>query len=657
VSAFFGILRHDDAPVTRDQLQTMATPILDRGPDGQAFHTEGPLGLGFVRLQTTPEPEPLTVEQQDGHIVVAAARLDNRDELTSRLDLPPFTCDSDIIRRAHQQWGDRAPEHFLGAFAYAAWDAEKHRLTIVRDHIGVKPVFLVQTPAFSAFASDPRSLLRLPGVPRELDKTGVFYFFFPELQFYDMESTCFTAIKRLPPAHRLTIPRQGQARSERYWALDRDRELALASDEESTEAFLERFTVAVGRRVRCSGPVGSTLSGGLDSSSIACVAADILRRQGQPPLHTFSAEFPDSPTADESSFSRAVAEKAQVTAHRIYPGQVSPLADLPQVLSAVTHPFYAPNFFIPSGVCRAAKQEGIRVMLDGTDGDTTVGHGIDLFPETARRHDWKLFATEAEAVSRRFANRSFASPSGITFSHGLPELQALVRKGRLFEVARGVQMLGKTLGLSRKSLLMAALTGLSGRKNIRPPSRDVSHLNPHFVAQADGPRLLEEFTDRMLASFEGRRASQYNVLTTGGLPYALETFDRIGATNQVEYRYPFCDKELIEFCLAMPITLQLRNGWSRWILRSAMDRYLPEQVGWRGGKGDLSSIFDRGLKEFEEERLAQLARKAPASLLEFVRQGALHQAYAAYQDKGTVQSRRLLWRASLVVAWREIIDV
>jgi asparagine synthase (glutamine-hydrolysing) len=194
-------------------------------------------------------------------------------------------------------------------------------------------------------------------------------------------------------------------------------------------------------------------------------------------------------------------------------------------------------------------------------------------------------------------------------------------------------------------------------KGNHPPIPDVSHLNPHFVALADGPRLLKEFTDRLLASRVGRRSTQYNVLTTGGLPYALETFERMGASNQVEYRYPFCDKELIEFCLAMPTTLQLRDGWSRWILRSAMDRYLPEQVGWRGGKGDLSSIFDRGLKEFEEERLAQLARKAPASLLEFVRQGALHQAYAAYQDKGTVQSRRLLWRASLVVAWREIIDV
>jgi asparagine synthase (glutamine-hydrolysing) len=490
-------------------------------------------------------------------------------------------------------------------------------------------------------------------VNRNLDHTGIFYFFFPQLQFFDLERTCFEAIRRLPPACVLEVKPDGAGTPRRYWALDRERTLPPASDEEFTEAFLERFTVAVGRRVRSSGPVGSTLSGGLDSSSIASVAADLLKREGRGQLHTFSAEFPDSPTADESDFSRAVAEKAGTQAHRLYPGKTSPLADLHEVLGAVTHPFYAPNFFIPAGVCRAAKQEGIRVMLDGTDGDTTVGHGIDLFPESAARHDWKLFATEAKAVSRRFDNPAYAHPTGIVVSHALPVLQQLARSGRWLLLARGIQDLGKAIGMGRKDLLKASF---SRRRAQRPPIPEVAHLNPHFVARADGQRFLEEFADRLMVSMEGRRASQYHVLTTGGLPYALETFDRIGAANQVEYRYPFCDKELVEFCLAMPTTLQLRDGWSRWILRSAMDSYLPEQVGWRGGKADLSSIFDRGLKEYEEERLAQLARKAPASVLEFVRQGALHQAYADYQGKGTVQSRRLLWRASLIAEWRALFE-
>lgn len=648
MSAVFGLFRHDSAAADIGHLRLMAEPVLARGPDGLGLHAEGPVGLGVVRLQTCPEPEPIAVDASQALVVVAAARLDNREELVSALALGRQTPDTEIIRQAHRKWGRDAAGHLLGAFGYAVWDRAQQTLTLARDHIGVCPFYLAQTRAFTAFASDPRSLLALPEVAGDLDEAGVFAFFYPELLFQDKQTTCYAAIKRLPPAHTLELTPDGEAGRWVYWALDPERELRLAGDEEYTEAFRERFTTAVKRQLRSAGEVGAKLSGGMDSSSITCVAAKLLAAEGRPPLHTFSAVFPDSPTADESVYSQAVAEHSRVIAHQIRPGEQSPLADLPQVLRAVTQPVYAPNFFIASGATRAAHGLGLRIMLDGTDGDSTVGHGVDLLHECAGRHDWARFSREADAITRRFDSRQYATRDGIVNAHALPELQRLAGQGRWLPALWGVQVLGRTLGLSRKHLLGAAL---AGRRNQGPAIPDLSHLDPDFVACAQGVERMEAYARHRSRHRSGRRAIQWEDLTSGAIPVAMETFDRIGAMHGVEYRYPFCDRELIEFCLAMPCELQLRNGWSRWIMRNAMESCLPDQVRWRGGKADLTPISDRGLRIFEGERLERLGHNAPPTVLRFIRRESLAQAHEQYLGAGSGFGRDLLWRAAVLETW------
>jgi asparagine synthase (glutamine-hydrolysing) len=650
LSAIFGLFRHDSAPVDIDHLRLMAEPVLARGPDGLGLHVEGPVGLGVTRLQTCPEREPVAVDGSGALVVVAAARLDNREDLVSALALGRQAPDTEIITHAHRKWGRDAAAHLLGAFGYAVWDRTEQALTLVRDHIGVCPFYLAQTRAFTAFANDPRSLLALPEVAKDLDDAGVFAFFFPELLFQDKQTTCFAAIKRLPPAHTLELTPDGETGRRIYWALDPERELRLAGDEEYTEAFLERFTLAVKRTLRSAGEVGSKLSGGMDSSSITGVAAKLLAAEGRPPLHTFSAVFPDSPTADESVYSQAVARHSGVIAHQIRPGEQSPLADLPLVLQAITQPVYAPNLFIASGATRAAQGKGLRIMLDGTDGDSTVGHGVDLLHECAGRHDWAHFSREAEAITTRFDSRQYATRDGIVNAHALPELQRLAHQGRWLATLRGVHVLGRTLGLSRRKLLSAAL---AGRRSPGPVIPDLSHLDPDFVARAQGVARLEEFARHRSRHRSGRRVIQWEDLTSGAIPVAMETFDRIGAMHGVEYRYPFCDRELMEFCLAMPCELQLRNGWSRWIMRNAMASCLPDQVRWRGGKADLTPISDRGLRVFEIERLGHLAHAAPQSVLRFIRGDALAQAHEQYIGKGSGLGRDLLWRAAVLEIWSD----
>lgn len=648
MSAIFGLLRHDSQPARREDLHRMGAAIANRGPDGVGSITDGPVGLGVARLQTSPRPEPTAPAPTPGGIVTATVRLDNRAELIRAIGWDDDASDTALVGAAHRRWGEGAPTRLLGDFAYAVWSPDDATLTLVRDTIGVRPLYLTRSPRFTAFASDPRALLAMPEVSDDIDEVGIFNFFVPGLLLQDFQTTCYTAIKRMPPARALMITVDGRARHRTYWSLDPEREIRLGSPDAYREAFRERFEAAVARRLRCVDPVASTLSGGLDSSSISAVAARQLASAGRPPLQTFATVFPDSPEADESEFSDAVAAAIHANHHRIDPGARSPLSDLDAVLDATTEPFFAPNFFIPREVCSLASSRGSRVLLDGTDGDTTVGHGLDFFPDKAMSHDWPAFAREAKAVTSRFKSATYATHDKIVRAHALPELRRLARRGRFLALFEAVQTLGRTLGISRARLLRSAFK----RNRHRPTAmEDLSHLDRGFVTRVNGTQRLRELEAHMLETVGSRRAIHWHALTAGALPSSLALFDRIGGRFQIEYRYPFCDRELIEFCLAMPIEQQLQAGWSRWVLRQALSGDLPDLVCWRGGKADLSPVYHRGLRQFERGAISRISTDPGPAVTRYLRADILGQVGPRYLEHGGAGDRQLLWRALVLDAW------
>src|SRR3989441_13306763 len=160
----------------------------------------------------------------------------------------------------------------------------------------------------------------------------------------------------------MVVTREG-VRMEQYWVLDPEREVRMKSDGEYAEAFREIFTEAVRCRLRSAFPVGSMLSGGLDSSSIVCVARRLLAEEGRGPLHTFLAVFPDVPECDEREYIEAVLVGGGVEAHYVPGEHIGPLADLDRMLESEDEPFYAPNLFIHWALYRAARHHGVRAQL------------------------------------------------------------------------------------------------------------------------------------------------------------------------------------------------------------------------------------------------------------------------------------------------------
>jgi len=269
MSAILGIYYLDCRPVDRMDLDRMIETLAHRGSDGSGVWNDKSVGLGHRMLWTTPESlhEQLPLTSKNGDLTITAdARIDNRDELLAALGLAAWAhgeiTDSELILRAYEHWGDGAPERLVGDFAFAVWDERRQALFCARDHLGVKPFYYHQSGRVVAFASEVKALFTVPAVPRRLNATRVGDYLGGI--FEDQAGTFYRDVCRLPAGHFMVVA-PGTARTQSYYRLDPSREIRLRSDDEYADAFRERFTEAVRDRLRSAYPVGSSLSGGLDS--------------------------------------------------------------------------------------------------------------------------------------------------------------------------------------------------------------------------------------------------------------------------------------------------------------------------------------------------------------------------------------------------------
>lgn len=545
----------------------MLDAIAHRGPDARNVWCGETAGLGQNALWTTPESvkerQPL-LSQGRSLVLVADARIDNREELIAvlapdRRNDPELT-DADLILAAYQRWGEQCPEHLLGDFAFAIWDESHRRCFCARDHMGVRSLYYHRDSGRFAFASEIKALFELPWIARELDEIRVAEHLISA--FEDQARTFFKGIFRLPAAHSLTVD-AGSARLRRYWALDSQRELILSSDAEYEDAFRDLLVEAVRCRLRSAFPVGSTLSGGLDSSSITCIARDCLRESGAGKLHTFSAVFPSLPrqylrSIDERPFMRAVLDQGGVEAHEVFADRLNPIEDLEAMLWHQDDPLVPFNVYMHLGIYRAARAEGIRVVLDGLDGDTTVSHGFERLPELAKTLRWTTLMKETRALRWKV--------------HG----------GRL--------PLWRVFWMYALAPLKPSRPRRHGGKRQMPWGSD-SPIAKSLTAQARLDEHLERVAFEQRHGFVSARDEHRRSLESPLVPYALDLADKAAAACSIEARYPFFDRRLVEFCLALPADQKLRGGHQRYILRRAMQGILPPEVQWRDHKGNLSPNF------------------------------------------------------------------
>ncbi|MEW6754371.1 MAG: lasso peptide isopeptide bond-forming cyclase [Candidatus Latescibacterota bacterium] len=596
MSAILGVVHLDGRPVEPGLLEGMVDACAHRGPDGRGTWSEGSVGLGHLMLRVTPEaaaePQPL-FDPEAQLALTADARLDNREDLWRQLGLPgPARGDGEVILAAYRAWGERCVERLLGDFAFAIWDGRRRLLFCARDPMGVKPFYCHSAPGLFAFASEMRPILQLERVPRRLNKERLADYLVNS--FGESTSTFYRDIERLPPAHALIVEPQGTG-LRRYWSLDAVAPQRLGSDQAYADAFRALFIQAVGCRLRSASPVGSTLSGGLDSSSIACTARRLLDAQGRGPLHTYSAIFPDLPSEDlrridERPYVEAVLAQGGYEPHFVRADQLSPLADLDRVLWHEEEAYCAPNLYLHWALYRAASEHGNRVLLDGIDGDTVVSHGLGYLSELAGRGHWRRLLAESRALGRRVGAR----PRRIVWEFGFRPL-----------VPHAVLRLWRSVGR-------------------RQPAWVAAGVNPEFARRLHLGERLDRLERRETSGWTAAADHRAGLLSPL-FPYALELADKAAASFHLEPRYPFFDRRLIEFCLGLPAEQKLHQGWTRLVMRRAMEGILPPQVQWRPYKANLSPNFTRRFHEREQPLVERVLADAK-ELEPFVDLRAVRQA-------------------------------
>jgi len=629
MSGICGFYYRQDEPVKSSQLSKMLAQLTHRGPDDSGVWSQDSVGLGHRLLWTTPESvnEQLPRVHPSGQFVITAdVRLDNRGELLSALkvkaDGAETITDTQLILAAYEQWGERCPEYLLGDFAFAIWDHRDQSLFLARDHFGVKPLYYYLNAQLFAFATEIKALLSLPEIPHQLNEVKVADYLLGA--FEDQTITFYQDIWRLAPAHCLKVKAQGH-QLHSYWELDPTQELHLDSDEAYAEAFREHFTTAVQCRLRSAFPVGSLLSGGLDSSSITCVARELLSEKRKLPLKTFSAVFDQVTACDERPFIQAVIDQGQIEPHFVPADQISPLTNLKAMFWHQDEAFYAPNLFMHWALYQSAHRQGVRIILDGFDGDTTVSHGFPYLNELARQGRWISLMQEIQGVSRHF-NRPLAPLLWQYFwGPGVrPRLPLSAQKLEQRLTQKWQRQKQPTLG-----------------------------IKPDFAKRMRLGERIEQINAQRSTKSDTAREAHYRRLSWGVLPFTLEVADRAAAAHTIEPRFPFFDKRLVEFCLAVPPEQKIRQGWTRLIMRRALNNSLPGQVQWRGGKSDLSPNFHQGLRRRDRPCLDRVLREDTDLIEPYVDIALLQRTYQQFLSDQTLPDCDVLsiWKPVTLALW------
>lgn len=617
MSGFVALFNRSGADVRDERFQAMLDAIDHRGPDGSGTWRDNGIALGHQQLRSTPQARYDDQPTRHADIVVTGdIRIDNRDKLLDTLpisDPPEVIPDSRIVAGAYREWGVECVSHLVGSFAFVVWDNSESRLFLARDRFGVKPLYYHLDEDVFAAASEKKALLTLPSVPGAVDDVKIGDFLLA--MYEDQRRTFFESVQRLPPAHAMTVGAD-QRDTRRYWDLDPSRTVTLESDTAYECRFRELFEQAVGSRLRSDpgGRVGTTLSGGMDSSSIAVVARDLL--SADTPLATFSNVYDEAPSSDEREFIEPVTRREGIEPNYVFPESTGVVVDEPVWRTHLDQPPHNTMHFAVWERTKRAADAGMTAVLDGALGDSATGYGLGLFSELFRAGRWRHLYAELDAM----ADVVDASVRHLFVRH---VLSAFVP--------------------DRVTQLRRRLRGDPAPLNAENPT-----LDPRFVERADLRARHRENRLQNTLFAPRARTLQHRSLLTGRNTTNFEVLDLIHAAFGVEPRYPFTDVRLVEFSLAIPPTQQFAEGYTRSIIRRALADLLPEEVQWRPWKTPVNEAFWNALGR--EERLNGVD-DIDGPLAEYLDPDALKAARDRFEADPTSADARALWRALSVSIW------
>jgi len=565
--------------VARASLEDMIRRLHHRGPDGQGFHTDGPLGLAHARLSIIDLAgghQPIHNEDRSVWVVFNG-EIFNHIELRQTLEQAGHRfythSDTEVIVHLYEQHGERFVDHLNGQFAIALWDARQQRLILARDRTGIRPLFYHWTDQRLAFASEVKALMALPDTPRQLNlpALGETFTYWAPLPGH----TVFEGIQALPPGHLMVVDERGQSgvRTERYWdwAFPAAHTETQRSANDLADELRELLIDAVRLQLRADVPVGAYLSGGLDSSIIT----SLIKHFTDTPLRTFSLAFEDE-EFDESAYQQDMAHYlgTEHTALRCKRSDIA--AAFPRAVwhaeSPIVRTAPAPMMMLAGSV----REAGFKVVLTGEGADEVFG-GYDLFKE---------------ASVRRFMARQPASKMRPALMERLyPYLRHSPAANRVMAqrfFSEGSEHLGQPHFAHGPRWATTRRMWQFFTPEVRQSLAGVDHL------AAITPHLPPD-----IGQWAALSQDQYIEAHTLMSGYLLSSQgDRPAMAHSIEGRFPFLDHRVIEFANRLPPRYKLMGLTEKYLLKRSMTGLLPDSIRTRTKQPyrspDSASFFENG---------------------------------------------------------------
>lgn len=545
----------------------------------------------------------------------------NYRELRKELEAPGVRfrshTDTEVVLYAYAAWGPKALKRFIGMFAFAVLDVKRRELFLARDFFGIKPLYYVHLPQGFAFASEIKALLPLLRHKPKVHPQRLYEYLRYGLTDHAPE-TLFQGIYHLPPAHYMVVPvdRPEQARLVRYWSPVPERTLEI-SFEEAAARLREMFLHSVQLHLRSDVPVGTALSGGIDSSSIVC-AMRYLNPRAE--IHAFSFVPPEDPSLSEERWVDQVVRHTRAQGHKVRPRPEEIVEDLDDLIYAQDEPFGSTSIYAQYRVFRLARENGIKVMLDGQGADELLA-GYSIY-----------YVARALSLLRQKRFNAF--------------IQFLVKIRRV-PASRGLSYLLTRLAAS----LLPARWQEFPRKILREELFP-RWMNKTWFAQRDVHVINPWHNDGL----EALRQQLLRDVQKASLPHLLRYEDRNSMWHSIESRVPFLTPQLARFILALPEEYILApDGTTKAVFRKAMEGIVPEPILKRRDKIGFATPEREwliALRSWLENVLnSEAAHAIPALKVDELKK----QAHAMLEGKQPF--KWTLWRWVNLIRWTERFGV
>ena len=602
-----GIVNHDKKPVTDEEIKIMNDLVIHRGPDDEGYFFGSNFAMGHRRLSildlSNAGLQPMHF--RDKYTIVFNGEIYNYIELKNKLKPLGYNfatrTDTEVILAAYDKWGIECVQQFNGMWAFAIFDKTKSIIFCSRDRFGVKPFYYTVVDHKFIFGSEIKQLLEF--YPRRLvNKRVLIDYLVAGMQEHNNQ-TFFENIYKLSPSHNLTYNLStNEFQIDRYYEININGILSAKSEDESIALYKGELERAVNIRLRSDVKVGTCLSGGLDSSSVATLASAIYKKESGETFNAITAKSTEK-KFDETHFAELVVKDSQLIWNITEPTFDDFKRNIDEVIYTQEEPFANTSIFMQYFVMKKAREIGCTVMLDGQGGDETLLGYPKYYPaayiEYFRKHG--LFKTLREI---RNSNKNNAK-------------------------------------MTLKRILRHTIRSIFPGHRKRKLMRKCSFLKKDFLNSFE---VLDELAERY---FDINKLQIYEIEKTN-LPILLRYEDKNSMRHSIETRLPFVDFETLEMALGINIKHKIKNGWTKYLLRKVMKDRMSARLIWRKDKIGFNAPHKSWVKDHHHEMVEAIEKSKVIRYISDLKK--LKKNYDKLNSK-------LQWRIYNVAKWEDVFNV